>query len=255
MPTIQRKPYFYDSSIKRILLQVMSCFAGFQVKTGKQRDGKHRFIDVPIMFGDYSNTVKYLMNAGETTVPAVPIMSLELNGMQQADEYRRAPMHTEQIYYNDRISSTTGQGDSKGPDMVMERYMPVPYEFSVSLHIWASNNDQGYQIIEQICTLFNPEMELQLSNSPGDWTFLTTMYFQGDVKASRVATDIGNGNSDDYYVWTLDFVITPVYISPPVKIFEADQIEQVRVAVKDLYSSADFDEMDDIDTIIITAGN
>jgi len=52
--TVRRKPFFYDHQIKRYLAQLMSCFAGYQVRTGKQRDGKARMIDVPIIHGDHS---------------------------------------------------------------------------------------------------------------------------------------------------------------------------------------------------------
>ena len=74
---LKRKPFFYDSQVKRMIVQVLATFAGYQVRSGIQRDGKHRFQDVPIVYGGFDKAVAYLLQGGnENTVPYLPIMSL-----------------------------------------------------------------------------------------------------------------------------------------------------------------------------------
>ena len=252
---IKNKPYFYDAQIKRYLLQIMSCFAGYRVQSGVQRDGKKRMISVPIIYGDYSRTVSYIMSGGnEGNLPKVPILSLYATSLQQNKEHRRAPQHYEKVMYNNRSpGSYEGMlGTEKGDFMTMERYIPVPYDMDLTLSLWASNNDQGFQMIEQIATYFNPELEIQLSNSPFDWTFLTNLTYKGNVDFKRVSAGLGEGTGEDaHYVFDMDFEIM-VQISPPAKQYAGKSIESVHTNIKELNETVDWDTMTDLDNFVIT---
>ena len=54
---LKRKPFFYDAQFKRLIVQVLAVFAGYQVRTGVQRDGKHHFMDTPVIFGGMDRAV------------------------------------------------------------------------------------------------------------------------------------------------------------------------------------------------------
>ena len=58
---------------------------------------------------------------------------------------------------------------------VVSQRMPVPYRANFDLKIWASNQDQHYQIMEQILSLFDPIIQIQISDDVMDWTSITTV--------------------------------------------------------------------------------
>lgn len=254
--TIRRKPYFYDAQVKRYLLQIMGLFGGFTIHTGKGRNGTYSVLDVPVIYGGYSRAVQYILNGGNSnTVNALPVLSIDLTRLQQSDTFRRAPQHVEKLWYYERAQTSTegeygtGQGDQK----IMERYMPVPYDMGINVSLWASNNDSGYQVLEQVMTYFNPELDIQLSNSPGDWTFISHLKFDGNVEPQRVSSGIGGGSGDDaYYVWSMDFSIEPIHISPPAKVYDAQSIESVHANILELNDPVDFDTMTPLDSFVIT---
>jgi len=130
--------------------------------------------------------------------------------------------------------------------------MPVPYDMGVSLSMWTSNNDEGYQLLEQITTVFNPDMEIQLSNSPADWTFLTSLIFDGDVEMEKAVPS--GGDTDPLYIFKLNFS-TVVWMSPPAKVYDTTYIYEVTVPIKQLEDNLDFDSMNTLDGLVIRASD
>lgn len=245
---VRRKPFFYDHQIKRYLAQLMACFAGYQVRTGKQRDGQPRMIDVPIIHGDHSRIAAWAISGGnENKAFSLPAMALEMSRLKQEPKLRRAPTHQETVGYIEK-----GDAGAEGRHMTVERYMPVPYDMGVRLSVWASNNEQLHQILEQILVVFNPELDILLSNSPLDWSFKTVLTFDGTVSLGRSSADVGVGTGEEQsYVASLDFS-TVVQLSPPTKVYETKKIETVHVPIKTLNEQIDWDTMDVIDTLVIT---
>lgn len=254
MAKINRKPFFYDSQLKRAILQVLCCFSGYQVITGLQRDGRPRFFDVPVIFADYSRTAGYILQgASLNTVSSVPIISVDMVSLKQKDELRRAPQYSETIYWRERQTNDDGTlGSGPGDEVQGERYIPVPYEAKFKIAIWASNNDQAFQLVEQIGTEFNPELDLMLSNSPADWTFLTYIRFDGEFEKTRVGVDLGAGQEEKFQVWNAGFT-TILQLSPPVKVLEAKTVQSIFANFLDLTTSPDFDSMASIDGFVIRA--
>lgn len=257
---LKRKPYFHDGQIKRMIVQIMATFAGYQVRTGNQRDGKHHFLDVPIIYGSMDRTVGYILQGGsENTVSYVPIMSLIMTGMRQKAEWRQQPQHIEKLQFVERARDPEGKLliNQPGKRKTIERYQPVPYELKFDLSLWASNQDQGFQLLEQIGVVFNPEMDIALSNSIADWTFLTTLNFDLDVNfelAQPTGVDI-----DPLHVITLPFTTT-LWLSAPVKVLETKHIFKIQVPILDLNSGdpevkdvIEFDDLDEIFRCVIKA--
>lgn len=249
---LKRKPFFYDAQLKRLLVQIMSCFSGYQVRTGQQRDGRHRMMDVPIIFGDMDKVTGYVLQGGSENVMAyLPIMSIMMTNMRQKAEWRQNPQHYEKFNFIERDMDADGRLTSAaGKKKTVERFQPVPYDIQVDLSIWASNMDQGLQLVEQICTVFNPDMDLQLSNSPADWTFLTSLLFQGNVnieKAIPSGTDV-----DPLNIFTLSFD-TVIWLSPPAKVYDTTYIYEINVPIKEIEEGLDFDSYETLDGVVIKA--
>lgn len=257
--SIRRKPFFADQQVKRYMVQILSMFAGFQVRSGKQRDGKHRMLDVPVIYGGNSRAVNWILGGGnENVVNALPIISVDLVGLRQRSDLRRFAGHTEKIYYDELVGTnpTDGLGTEKGDRKVVERHMPVPYQMDIRVYSWSSNYDQVYQIAEQLMTYFNPDVDIQLGNSPADWASRSVVTFEGDVEITRTGVDIGAGTGEDsYYVSIMGFNISPVWISPPVKVYDAKEIQEIHLNILELNDPVDFDTMDQLDDIVITGSN
>jgi len=241
--------------MKRMLVQLMAGFSGYQVMTGLQRDGSPKFIDVPIIYGDMSRVAGYVLGPRgdqDNSTNSLPIMALYMTSLQQAQDRRQAPQHVERYNYIERAKDPDGNilTGEPGKKKTVERFMPVPYELGIEVSIWASNNDQGLQLVEQISTVFNPDMEIQLSNSPADWIFLTSLIFEGTVNMEKVVPS--GGDTDPVYVFRLGFS-TIVWMSPPAKVYDTKYIYRIHVPILELEEDLDFDTMGQLDGLVIEA--
>jgi hypothetical protein len=233
---LKRKPYFYDAQTKRMIVQVLACFAGYQVRTGVQRDGKHHFLDVPIIYGGMDRTVGYLLQGGsENTMAYLPIMSLIETSIRQKREWRQQPQHIEKKRYIERARDSDGKliVGQPGRRITVERYMPVPYEITFELSIWTSNKDTAFQLLEQIGVVFNPEIDIALSNGFADWAFLTTLNFDEEIKIESIQAD--GSNADPFTVHSMSFTTT-LWLSPPAKVMDTTDIHTIHIPIFDMGS-------------------
>lgn len=223
--------------------------------TGTQRNGKPKFRDVPIVYGDMSRAVGYILGPRgdqDNTVGYLPVMSLHMTRLTQKADRRLNPQHREKYNYFERAKDPDGNlliGEP-GTKKTVERFMPVPYDMGISLSIWASNNDEGYQLVEQIATVFNPDMEIQLSNSPADWIFLTSLIFDGNVEMEKAVPS--GGDTDPLYVFRMDFSTT-IQMSPPVKVYDTTYIYEIQAPIVELEKNIDFDSAFQLDGLVIKA--
>jgi len=259
---LKRKPYFYDAQFKRLIVQVLAAFAGYQVRTGVQRDGKHHFMDTPVIYGAMDRAVGYILQGGsENTVAYLPIMSIIDTGYSQKAEWRQNPVHVEKLQFVERARDPDGKliVGQPGKHTTVERSMPVPYEVSFELAIWTPNKDQAFQLIEQIGVVFNPELDIALSNGMADWAFLSTLNFDGDIKIESVQAD--GTNSDPFTVHSMSFN-TVMWLSPPVKVLATKNIQEIHIPILDMGNydgetlMADtvvFDNLEQLDKCVIRA--
>lgn len=255
MNNIIRKPYYYDAQTKRLLVQLMSCFAGYQVMTGTLRDGKPKFRDVPIIYGDMSRVAGYIIGPRgdqDNSTNYLPIIGLYMTRLNQKADWRLNPQHIEKFNFFERARDPDGKllSGQAGKKKTVERFMPVPYDMGISVSIWASNNDEALQLAEQIATVFNPDMEIQLSNSPADWTFLTSLIFDGDINMEKAMPS--GSDTDPMYVFTLNFTTT-IWMNPPAKVYDTTYIHSIHVPIMELEEGLGFDEYIQLDGLVIKA--
>ena len=95
---LKRKPFYRDNQIVRMLLQVLAMFSGYSVRTGTQRDGREQYLDVPVIYGDYSQVAAYLNTDGTTNFMSyLPVMSMYMVGMRLEKANIHNPQHVEKI--------------------------------------------------------------------------------------------------------------------------------------------------------------
>lgn len=217
--------YWYDGQLRQYLLQFVSIFHGLQVQTGIGECDVPEMISVPIMVGNKDRVVAALM-AGNTQnrVFALPTMAAYLTGITPADARRRAPGMVD-----NRVTMKAG-GVFPDDLTVVKRVMPVPYDVTMELSIYASNTQQMHQILEQILVLFNPDLQIQKSDAPFDWTKITNV----------TLTDVTNdenypaANERRMIVWTLSFIM-PVWLGIPMGIKD-DLVRKIVIQLGDLGS-------------------
>ncbi len=86
------------------------------------------------------------------------------------------------------------------------------------------------QLIEQICTVFNPDQEIAISNAPLDWTSPMRVLYQGQVQFEEI---IQSENPDPQQIARMQFKAT-VRLSPPVRVYDASLIHEVDINIHKL---------------------
>lgn len=168
------KAFYYNHQLKNYLIQFMAIFADMNVKVGWLNETEPRLITVPVYSGSKDRVVAAIKSDNTQNKPIrLPTMSAHLIGLELApDRKKGTPNH--------RRNTTMPSGGLFPDDItVVEQRMPVPYNATYELSVWASNQDQHYQIIEQILMLFNPHLQIQTSDEPFDWTKITQVELQG----------------------------------------------------------------------------
>lgn len=217
--------FWYDGQLRQYLLQFVSIFHGLQVQTGIGECDVPEMISVPIVIGNRDRVVAALMSGNtQNRVFSLPTMAAYMTGLQPADARRRAPGMVDQ-----RVTMKAG-GIFPDDLTVVKRVMPVPYDMTLELTIYASNTQQMHQILEQILVLFNPDLQIQKSDGPFDWTKLTNV----------TLTDITNeenypaGSDRRMIVWTLSFLM-PIWLGLPMGVKD-DLVRKIIVQIGDLGS-------------------
>lgn len=195
----------------------MAVFADMRVQVGWTEDKQPRLVKVPVYAASKDRVVAAIK--GENTqnkMLQLPTMSVQLQSLDLAPDLRKG-MRTE------RRQSYLPTGGLFPDDIkVVQQRMPNPYRATFNLHVWASNQDQHYQIIEQILSIFDPILQIQTSDDVFDWTQINTMELVG----IGMEENFPAGGDRRIIQSTLTFV-TQVYLSMPSDVHDK--------FVKDIY--------------------
>jgi hypothetical protein len=162
--------FFYDEQIKRYALQFNAIFSGMMVKTGKTDKRDVGFIPVPIVYASMDR-VAAAAATGHTQNKHIrlPMMSSNIVNYDIAtDRMKGTGSLDRQVFVP---LGGTLPNDAK----VIRRRMAVPYDFTFDLHLYASNKDQQFQMLEQIMPLFDPILQIQTSESHFDTAKIVTV--------------------------------------------------------------------------------
>jgi len=198
--------YYYNEQFKRAITQFSSIFSGLQVLTGVREDGERHAMDVPVRYGSIDRVVASVSNGfTQNKMLTLPVMSTYLLEVELAPERRKGVGMTER-------KTIMPQGGVFPNDLkVMERYMPIPYNMTFELAIYASNMDQMFQILEQILIVFDPTLQIQTNDSPYDWTSQTNV----ELLSIQQEENYPIGTEKRMIVWTLNFRMES-WITPPM---------------------------------------
>jgi hypothetical protein len=234
--------FFYDGQIRRFLTQFIRMMSNFQVEFGKDRNGQVTLQRVPVYYGDASRQAAMILRGNsENTLNAVPAMAVYINGLTYDQSRMQEPYHVSKLNIRQRsYDPNTGEyGTTQDTAYTVERLMPVPYKLTLKMDIWTSNTEQKLQLLEQLCTLFNPSMEIQSTDNYIDWTSLTIVTRTDINWTSR---SVPAGGEEPIDVCTMTFEI-PIWISAPAKVKQLGVIQKVVTSIFDANGNINEDSL------------
>lgn len=222
--------YFYDSQIKRFLIQFARIFSQWEVTSGFDPNGNPIIKRVPVMYGDSSRQASTILaNNSASNMPSAPLITYYITGVEYDQRRTQEPyfvdkMNVRQRAYNEESGEfETTQGNA----FTVERLMPVPYTLRISVDFWTTNYNQKLELLEQLGTLFNPSLELQSTDNFIDWTSLSVVYQDGLTFSSR-SIPVGTNNPIDVMSWKF---YMPIWISSPVKVTKMKIIQRIIASI------------------------
>ncbi len=221
------------------MLQFARIFTGFQVEYGNESSGPNNatLLRVPVRYGDASRNAQTIIQENSSnSLPSTPLMTFYITGFDYDRDRIQEPYHVSKIAVRQRTYDSVNETyeTTQGNAFTIERLMPVPYKLTINLDIWTSNTNQKFQLLEQICTLFNPSLEIQSTDNYIDWTSLSVVYLDRTNWSSRTIP-VGTDNPID--IATLTFSI-PIWISSPAKVKKLGVVERIVAGIFDAQGDA-----------------
>ncbi len=229
--------FFYDSQIRRFLLQFTRIFSNFQVEYGKDAEGNPTLVRVPVRYGDATRQAQtVIQNNSASSMPSTPLITFYITALDYDRPRMQEPYFVNKIAVRQRTydADTQSYETTQGNAFTVERLMPVPYKMTITCDIWTSNTNQKWQLFEQISTLFNPALEIQNTDNYLDWTSLSVVELESTNYTSRT---IPVGTEDPIDIMTMRFNL-PIWISSPAKVKKLGVVEKIVASVFDAQGDA-----------------
>jgi hypothetical protein len=209
----------------------MAIFRGYKIKTGKNAKGEEKFIDVPVSYGSKDRVTAAILNNNTQNLPLrLPVIITQLTNISLAVDRFKGIDAVRKINYVPR-----GQ---VFPDDIttVTQIMPVPYKLTLDVVIYTSNFDTHLQILEQVLVLFNPSVQIQLSDSDFDMGKITT------VELTNIAMEenFPVSTSSRMMITTLTFEVI-AYLTVPARVRD-EAIKEIHVRIGAVSREASTDE-------------
>ena len=197
--------YYCSNQVRKYLLQFLAVFGEMKVKIGATDKRPEALIDVSIHYGSKDKVSAMLFTENTHNKPLrLPTMSAFMTGLDLAPDLRSGVGQVQRDTY-----LPTG-GVFPTDITTITRYVPIPYRATIDLTIYASNQDQHMQILEQILMYFDPILQIQTSDAYFDWTKITNIELVG----IRFDENYPSGTEKRVIQTTLSFTM-PIRISAP----------------------------------------
>jgi hypothetical protein len=230
--------FFYDKQIRRYITQFIRMVSNFQVEFGMDRNSNTTLQRVPVIYGDSSRQASAILKQNsENYLNSTPAMAVYIASMDYDRSRIMNPTYVDKMHLRERYydAQTGALATTQGDTFTVERLMPVPYKLTLKLDIWTSNTEQKLQILEQICTLFNPALEIQSTDNYVDWTSITYVLLS-QVNWSSRTVPVGTDTNID--IATLTFEL-PIYISAPALVKTLGVVQKIIASIYDADGNID----------------
>jgi hypothetical protein len=240
--------FFYDSQIRRFLIQFARVFSDWYVTKGKDPQGNDILVRVPIMYGDSSRQASTIIaNNSANSLPSAPLITYYISGLEFDQTRTQDPYFIDKTTVRRRYFNpeTRTYENTQGEAFNVERIMPVPYTLRVTVDFWTTNYQQKLELIEQLGVLFNPSMEIQSTDNFIDWTSLSVVYQDGLTFSSKTIP-VGTGNPIDVMTWKF---YMPIWISSSAKVKKMGVVHKI---ITSIFKGNALTDMQDDDLLLGT---
>lgn len=168
------KNYWYDEQLKRYIIQFMAIFQGMNVSIGKNDfDSQSNLIEVGIRYGGVDRVVDAILADNTQNKPLrLPLFSCKLTNVS------KNPSAQKGTGVVNRVPLLKRGGSFPDDITIMRRRVPTPYTLSFELNLYTSNEDQRFQIMEQILSIFDPLVQFQINDNEYDWNKISELFLE-----------------------------------------------------------------------------
>lgn len=242
--------YFYNASLRTLHTQFAALFSELQVSIGKNGNPNQqtRYMTVPIKVASMDRVVASIFSKNVQNVPIrLPALATQMVSMEIDDDRISGLNQVSRKTVFPLGAAWPNQGK------VIYKVKPMPFRVTYELSIITRNQQNHDEILEQILTLFTPDVMIQLSDDVNDWSSINT------VKLTNInlETPYMSADTDQRLITTVLQFATTAYISAPVNIRE-NYIKKVKLKMStgsvsrkmDEYYIDDGDDTEGYETII-----
>lgn len=234
--------YFYNEQFKKHIVQFMAIFSGLKVSVGKNDfDSQTNLIEIPILYGSRDRVVSHIFSEQtQNKMLRLPMMAAQVTGVDLARD-RLAGQNTE------RKEIKLKRGGMVPDDLQQHTLLkPVPYSVQMELSINTTNTDHQFQMLEQIFLLFNPSLQIQVSDAYGNTSsiievFLLTINLDENYP-------VGTDNRIMSTTIIFEFVM---YLASPVNL-RNEIIKSIQIRLQNVTDTCDINT-NGVDPFIISA--
>ena len=251
--------YWYSGQLRNYRLQFIRAFSNFYYSVGTNPDGTPNLVRCPCRYGDPTRIAATVVKGNsENKLLTAPFITCWISNLAMAPNRRQGPQIIDTVQVDERQydNDTNSYLNTPGNRYSIARYMPVPYELSMSVDIWSPNESVKEQLVEQIMVLYNPAIEIQTSNNPLDWTVLSWIEMQDQITWSSRTIPIGTDNPIDVLTMIFRF---PIWINPPAQVNRQNIIESIITSViegnKASSEQVDWTEYEFLSRQVVTPGD
>lgn len=194
---------FYWGTIRKGIVAFGNLFNNLHIDRRDKQGDVVQTLRVPLAYAPRQKFIARIQSQPQSYEQSfqtfLPRMGFEMLSIEY-DPSRRVSL----VQQNRAVNSTA--------NTLNAQYAPSPYNLNIGLYIYAKNQDDGLQIIEQILPYFNPDFNLSLNAIPqlgikNDLPILLQNIsyedqYEGDFSSRRSI------------IWTLSFVMKMNFFGP-----------------------------------------
>lgn len=233
--------HWYNSSLRRYIVLMGDLFSHVQI--ARQRSDGERYIKVPITYASKEHFMAQLgkINAIQNLPPDPNTCSKEeyLEKKAKIDTILpRMNLHLVDMMYNSQYKTamqnrTTAQYAGGDPRKPISQFAPVPMKMIFELGIYTRNQDDMFQIIEQIMPYFQPHFNTTITE-----IYTNEVKFERDIRIvfQSLAMDEqieGDAISKRRLEWSVMFEVNG-WLYPPV----SDLHGEIRTVYLDFFANS-----------------
>lgn len=194
---------FYWGTIRKSIIAFGNMFSDILIERKNSTEETNQTIKVPISYAPKQNFIARIEQQPDidTSVAQVvlPRMAFEISGIQYDPTRKISPITKNRI-----VNSTSNS--------LSAQYAPTPYNIGMNLYIYARNQDDAFQVVEQIIPFFNPDYNLVLRALPD-------MNIKNDLPITLDNISFEDNYENDFVtrrsiIWTLTFTLKLNFFGP-----------------------------------------